>query len=58
MKRVEDWIVLAQDRNKWRDVVNMAMNLGVPYNMEDFLTSKKKLVSREGLCHMDLTAVS
>jgi len=25
-----DWIRLAQDRNKWRAVVNTVMNLGVP----------------------------
>jgi hypothetical protein len=29
--------------------VNTIMNLWVPYNMEDFLTSKKMLVSREGV---------
>jgi hypothetical protein len=25
-----DWIRLAQDRNRWRDLVNMAMSLRVP----------------------------
>jgi hypothetical protein len=25
-----DWIDLAQDRNKWRDLVNTVMNLRVP----------------------------
>ena len=25
-----DWIVLAQDRDKWRELVNMVMNLRVP----------------------------
>jgi hypothetical protein len=25
-----DWIDLAQDRNRWRSLVNPEMNLGVP----------------------------
>jgi hypothetical protein len=27
-----DWIGLAQDRNKWRDLVNSVLNLRVPWN--------------------------
>jgi hypothetical protein len=26
----EDWIVVAQDRNRWRALVNAIMNLRVP----------------------------
>jgi hypothetical protein len=34
-----DWrIDLAQDRDRWRVLLNMVMNLRVPYNMGDFLT--------------------
>jgi len=34
-----DWIHLAQDRGKWRAVVNTGMNLRVPYVAGNFLTS-------------------
>jgi len=32
------WIDLAQDRDKWRVLVNTVMNLWVPYNMGRLLT--------------------
>jgi hypothetical protein len=34
-----DWIDLAQDRDRWRVLVNVAMNHCVPYNAGNFLTS-------------------
>jgi hypothetical protein len=34
-----DWIDMAQDRNRWRVLVNTVMNLRVPQNAENFLTS-------------------
>ena len=36
---VMDWIDLAQDRDSWRVLANVVMNLHVPYNAGNFLTS-------------------
>jgi len=36
-----DWIGLAQDRNRWRTLVSAVMNLRVPWNAGNFLTSCK-----------------
>ena len=34
-----DYIDLAQDSDRWRELVNVVMNLQVPLNAGNFLTS-------------------
>ena len=47
-----DWIGLAQDRERWRTVVSAVMNLRVPSNVGNFLTSCKPVsFSRRTLHH-------
>jgi hypothetical protein len=44
-----DWTDLAQDRDRWRVLVNMMMNLRVPSNTGNFVGS---------LCHVDFSATT
>jgi hypothetical protein len=47
-----DWIVLAQDRDRRRALVNTVMNVRVSRNVGKFLSSCTVAASQEGLSFM------
>jgi hypothetical protein len=47
-----DWTDLAQDKDRWQAIVNVVMNLQVPHNVGNFLTSYKPVsFSRRTVLH-------
>jgi hypothetical protein len=47
-----DWINLAEDRDRWRTVVNAVMDLRVPQNAVNFLSSSGRFsFSKRTLIH-------
>jgi hypothetical protein len=49
-----DWIHLAQDRDLWRYLVNMAMHLRVRRNFEKLLSTERLAACQEALSSMGL----
>ena len=49
----EDWMELAQDRDRWRGLVSTVMNLRVKKCGEFLDLLQNQLASQEGLCSME-----
>jgi hypothetical protein len=54
---VMDWIVLAQDRDGWRVLVNVVMNLRVTLNAGSFVLAENRLTSQEEFCSMPYVSI-
>jgi len=48
-----DWIELVEVRNKFAALLNAVMNIPVPENARNFLTSYSRLGSQDGLCSIE-----
>ena len=46
-----DWIGLTKNRDRWRTLVSAVMNLGVPWNARNFLTSCKPVSFSRRILH-------
>jgi hypothetical protein len=51
-----DWIDLAEDRGQCRALVDMVMNVQVPYNVGNFLIAEQLVTSQEGLSSVKLVS--